>query len=88
MPGLVVQKLQPPPQKTTDGDLGGASEDAENRGEEGANEGGGSTEKHDEGMSDTSILDSDLSGFNISPDDIVGVIGPKHFWKARRTIVK
>ena len=29
-----------------------------------------------------------VSGLVISPDDIVGVIGSKHFWKARRAIIK
>jgi EARLY FLOWERING 3 protein len=29
-----------------------------------------------------------LPGLEISPDDVVGAIGPKHFWKARRAIVK
>ncbi|XP_020249333.1 protein EARLY FLOWERING 3-like isoform X2 [Asparagus officinalis] len=43
-------------------------------------------ERNDE-MSDTSMVDS-ISGLEISPDDVVGVIGPKQFWKARRTIVK
>jgi len=66
------------------GNLDGASEDAENRGQDGA----GNAEKHDEGMSENSILDSDLPGFNISPDDVVRAIGPKYFWKARRAIVK
>nr|QDB64260.1 early flowering 3 [Avena sativa] len=28
-----------------------------------------------------------LPGLEISPDDVVGAIGPKHFWKARRAIV-
>ncbi|CAL9097317.1 unnamed protein product [Musa acuminata var. zebrina] len=28
-----------------------------------------------------------VSGLVISPDDIVGVIGSKHFWKARRAII-
>ncbi|KAF8023245.1 hypothetical protein BT93_F0677 [Corymbia citriodora subsp. variegata] len=27
------------------------------------------------------------SGLDISPDDVVGIIGQKHFWKARRAIV-
>jgi EARLY FLOWERING 3 protein len=29
-----------------------------------------------------------LPGMEIFPDDVVGAIGPKHFWKARRAIVK
>ncbi|KAF8023243.1 hypothetical protein BT93_F0677 [Corymbia citriodora subsp. variegata] len=33
-----------------------------------------------------SIADS-ASGLDISPDDVVGIIGQKHFWKARRAIV-
>ncbi|PIA42871.1 hypothetical protein AQUCO_02000371v1 [Aquilegia coerulea] len=36
--------------------------------------------------SETSMVDS-ISGFDISPDDVVGVLGQKHFWKARRAIV-
>ncbi|XP_057467506.1 protein EARLY FLOWERING 3-like [Actinidia eriantha] len=36
--------------------------------------------------SETSMVDS-ISVFDISPDDVVGVIGQKHFWKARRAIV-
>ncbi|XP_042488829.1 protein HEADING DATE 3B-like isoform X2 [Macadamia integrifolia] len=37
-------------------------------------------------VSETSMLDS-ISGLDISPDDVVGVIGQKRFWKARREIV-
>ncbi|XP_022872053.1 protein EARLY FLOWERING 3-like [Olea europaea var. sylvestris] len=37
-------------------------------------------------LSETSMVDS-ISGFDFSPDDVVGVIGQKHFWKARRAIV-
>lgn len=37
--------------------------------------------------SDTSMVES-ISGLDISPDDVVGVIGQKHFWKARKAIVK
>ncbi|XP_057976898.1 protein HEADING DATE 3B [Malania oleifera] len=37
-------------------------------------------------ISDTSLIDS-TSGLFISPDDVVGVIGRKQFWKARRAIV-
>lgn len=36
---------------------------------------------------EASLPDS-VSGIMICPDDVVGVIGPKHFWKARRAIVK
>lgn len=38
-------------------------------------------------VSETSMVDSML-GFDVSPDDVVGLIGQKHFWKARRAIVK
>ncbi|XWS72487.1 hypothetical protein CRYUN_Cryun02cG0043900 [Craigia yunnanensis] len=38
-------------------------------------------------VSETSMVDS-ISGLDISPDDVVGIIGQKHFWKARRAIVK
>ncbi|CAL9072235.1 unnamed protein product [Musa textilis] len=31
--------------------------------------------------------DDSISGLEISPDDVVGVIGPKHFWKARRAFI-
>lgn len=37
-------------------------------------------------VSESSMVDS-ISGFDISPDDVVGVIGQKHFWKARKAIV-
>lgn len=43
-------------------------------------------ERKDE-ASEASIDDS-ISGLEISPDDVVGVIGPKHFWKARRAFMK
>lgn len=36
--------------------------------------------------SEVSIADS-VSDLDISPDDVVGIIGQKHFWKARRAIV-
>ncbi|KAG8375641.1 hypothetical protein BUALT_Bualt10G0121400 [Buddleja alternifolia] len=36
-------------------------------------------------VSETSILDS-VSGPDMTPDDVVGIIGQKHFWKARRAI--
>lgn len=42
-------------------------------------------ERKDE-ASEASIDDS-ISGLEISPDDVVGVIGPKHFWKARRAFM-
>ncbi|CAI9755694.1 unnamed protein product [Fraxinus pennsylvanica] len=35
---------------------------------------------------ETSMVDS-ISAYDVSPDDVVGVIGLKHFWKARRAIV-
>ncbi|XAR69273.1 hypothetical protein NMG60_11000801 [Bertholletia excelsa] len=35
--------------------------------------------------SETSMVDS-ISGLDISPDDVVGIIGQKQFWKARRAI--
>ncbi|CAN4076824.1 unnamed protein product [Withania somnifera] len=38
-------------------------------------------------LSETSIVET-ISGTDISPDDVVGLIGLKHFWKARRAIVK
>lgn len=38
-------------------------------------------------VSETSMVDS-ICGVDISPDDVVGIIGQKHFWKARRAIVK
>ncbi|KAM7275463.1 hypothetical protein ACFE04_017329 [Oxalis oulophora] len=42
---------------------------------------------HDNGdnLSETSVVDS-ISGLDISPDDVVGIIGQKHFWKARKAI--
>ncbi|KAL8537339.1 hypothetical protein ACS0TY_012474 [Phlomoides rotata] len=37
-------------------------------------------------VSESSILDT-VSSPDITPDDVVGIIGQKHFWKARRAIV-
>ncbi|KAL3633517.1 Protein EARLY FLOWERING [Castilleja foliolosa] len=37
-------------------------------------------------LSETSVVDT-ISGLDITPDDVVGIIGQKHFWKARREIV-
>ncbi|KAL0330410.1 UNVERIFIED_CONTAM: protein EARLY FLOWERING 3 [Sesamum radiatum] len=37
-------------------------------------------------VSETSVLDT-ISGLDITPDDVVGMIGQKHFWKARRALV-
>lgn len=37
-------------------------------------------------LSDSSV--ESLPEMEISPDDVVSAIGPKHFWKARRAIVK
>ncbi|KAI7757243.1 hypothetical protein M8C21_023764 [Ambrosia artemisiifolia] len=37
-------------------------------------------------VSENSMVDS-ICGVDISPDDVVGLIGQKHFWKARRAIV-
>ncbi|GMQ03606.1 hypothetical protein CsSME_00049352 [Camellia sinensis var. sinensis] len=36
--------------------------------------------------SETSMVDS-VPGLDMSPDDVVGIIGQKQFWKARRAIV-
>ncbi|KAK4726046.1 hypothetical protein R3W88_030963 [Solanum pinnatisectum] len=36
-------------------------------------------------LSETSMVQS-ISGMYISPDDVVGIIGQKHFWNARRAI--
>nr|AQX77641.1 early flowering protein 3 [Hordeum vulgare] len=47
-----------------------------------------STGHHDvqrDDSSDSSV--ESLPELEISPDDVVGAIGPKHFWKARRAIV-
>ncbi|THU65885.1 hypothetical protein C4D60_Mb05t08340 [Musa balbisiana] len=53
-------------------------------------EGSGSLEYGDavrqDVTSEPSMVDT-VSWLGISPDDIVGVIGPKHFWKARRAII-
>ncbi|MBA0847389.1 hypothetical protein Goshw_017221 [Gossypium schwendimanii] len=38
-------------------------------------------------VSETSVVDT-ASGLEISPDDVVGIIGQKRFWKARRAIAK
>ncbi|KAI7993581.1 Protein EARLY FLOWERING 3 [Camellia lanceoleosa] len=45
----------------------------------------GNGERGDD-ASETSMVDS-ISGMDISPDDVVGIIGQKHFWKARKAIV-
>ncbi|CAB4266131.1 unnamed protein product [Prunus armeniaca] len=45
----------------------------------------GHVDKSDD-VSETSMVDS-VSGLDISPDDVVGIIGQKHFWKARKAIV-
>ncbi|KAL6544316.1 Protein EARLY FLOWERING [Orobanche gracilis] len=37
-------------------------------------------------LSENSVVDS-VSGVDITPHDVVGVIGQKHFWKARREIM-
>ncbi|KAI3823742.1 hypothetical protein L1987_05183 [Smallanthus sonchifolius] len=37
-------------------------------------------------VSENSMVDS-ICGVDISPDDVVGIMGQKHFWKARRAIV-
>ena len=31
---------------------------------------------------------TNLSSLIVSPDDVVGILGQKHFWKARRKIAK
>ncbi|KAG9455599.1 hypothetical protein H6P81_000107 [Aristolochia fimbriata] len=36
--------------------------------------------------SESSMVDC-VPGIDLSPDDVVGIIGQKHFWKARRAIV-
>ncbi|KAK6116847.1 hypothetical protein DH2020_049413 [Rehmannia glutinosa] len=38
-------------------------------------------------VSENSVVGS-ISGQDMTPDDVVGVIGQKHFWKARREIAK
>ncbi|KAJ4823677.1 hypothetical protein Tsubulata_027678 [Turnera subulata] len=43
------------------------------------------TEKHDD-VSETSMVDS-VSALDLTPDDVVAVIGEKQFWKARRAFV-
>ncbi|KDP34132.1 hypothetical protein JCGZ_07703 [Jatropha curcas] len=45
----------------------------------------GNGDKSDD-VSETSMVDS-ISALDISPDEVVGIIGQKHFWKARRAIV-
>ncbi|KAL0311899.1 UNVERIFIED_CONTAM: protein EARLY FLOWERING 3 [Sesamum radiatum] len=42
--------------------------------------------ERDDSVSETSVLDT-ISGLDITPDDVVGMIGQKHFWKARRALV-
>ncbi|XP_042002843.1 protein HEADING DATE 3B-like [Salvia splendens] len=45
----------------------------------------GSLERGDS-LSESSILDTE-SALDITPDDVVGKLGQKHFWKARRAIM-
>ncbi|KAL5853470.1 hypothetical protein ACOSQ3_008588 [Xanthoceras sorbifolium] len=45
----------------------------------------GDRDKSDD-SSETSMVDS-ISGLDLSPDDVVGIIGQQHFWKARKAIV-
>ncbi|CAK7356806.1 unnamed protein product [Dovyalis caffra] len=45
----------------------------------------GDVERHDD-ASETSMVDS-VVALEITPDDVVGLIGEKQFWKARRAIV-
>ncbi|XP_057959149.1 protein EARLY FLOWERING 3 [Malania oleifera] len=45
----------------------------------------GTVDRSDD-ISETSMVDS-ISGLDISPDDVVGIMGQKLFWKARRAIV-
>ncbi|KAI9161771.1 hypothetical protein LWI28_020524 [Acer negundo] len=42
-------------------------------------------DRHDD-VSNTGMMDS-ISVLGLSPDDVVGVIGEKQFWKARRAII-
>lgn len=46
----------------------------------------GDLERNDD-AEETSMVDS-VTALEITPDDVVGVIGEKQFWKARRAIVK
>ena len=43
-------------------------------------------DRHDD-VSNTCMMDS-ISVLGLSPDDVVGVIGEKQFWKARRAIIE
>ncbi|CAM0953401.1 unnamed protein product [Alopecurus aequalis] len=45
----------------------------------------GNQEVQKDDSSDSSV--DSLPGLEICPEDVVGAIGPKHFWKARRAIV-
>ena len=47
--------------------------------------------EHHNGEQNDDLSDSSVEcipGWELSPDEIVGAIGPKHFWKARRAIQK
>jgi EARLY FLOWERING 3 protein len=46
----------------------------------------GDLERNDD-AAETSMVDS-VTALEITPDDVVGVIGEKQFWKARTAIVK
>lgn len=38
-------------------------------------------------VSEISVVES-ITGLDMTPDDVVGIIGQKHFWKARKAILK
>lgn len=42
---------------------------------------------HSDELSETSLVEYE-SEMEVSPDDVVRMIGQKHFWKARRAIAK
>ncbi|XP_047257185.1 protein EARLY FLOWERING 3 isoform X4 [Capsicum annuum] len=44
-----------------------------------------SSKEQGDDLSETSMVES-ISGMYISPDDVVGLIGQKHFWSARKAI--
>uniref|UniRef100_A0A1D1XJB3 Protein EARLY FLOWERING 3 n=2 Tax=Anthurium amnicola TaxID=1678845 RepID=A0A1D1XJB3_9ARAE len=76
------------PEVVGDFERTGSSEDADKIGQSGDAKKSGTPEDADKNddVSETSMVDS-LPGLDISPDDVVSLIGPKHFWKARRSIV-
>ncbi|XP_078438750.1 protein EARLY FLOWERING 3-like [Wolffia australiana] len=80
-----------------DRDLGRSSDDAEPCDEDKCGSSGstGKTSSSADGTMDRAVADDRSEnwmlesgeGRDVTPDSVVGLIGPKHFWKARRAII-